>query len=82
MIARLMPARCEAQSLTASAGAGKGIAANCSGSMPLSSIVALALFWLMIIAASPFAKAVTDLVPLSNCALEGLTTLCSCMRSR
>src|SRR5699024_9460912 len=82
MAAMLIPARCEAQSSTASAGAGKGIALNSSGSMPWDSMVALALFWLMIIAAFLSAKAVTDLVPSSNWALEGLTTLCSCMRSR
>jgi len=50
--------------------------------MPLASRVALGLFWLMIIATLPLAKSETESVPLSYWALEGLTTLWVCMRSR
>ena len=63
-------------------GAGKGTTPYSSLFMPLDWMELSALFWLSIIATFFVAKSLTDLVPLSYCALEALTTLSFCIRSR
>src|SRR5665647_1789879 len=78
-IERLMPATWLATWVTALAGAGKATTPYASFFIPLDAIVAPALFWLRIIAALPLVKSGTALVPLSYCALDGLTTLSVCM---
>src|SRR3954454_889036 len=80
--AMLMPATWLATGSAAPAGAGKGTTPYSLDFMPFDSMVASALFWLMIIAAFLLAKADTDLTPLSYWLSEGLTTLSVCIRSR
>ena len=63
-------------------GAGKGTTPYSSLFIPLDWIELSALFWLRIIATFFVAKSLTALVPLSYCALEVLTTLSFCIRSR
>src|SRR3954464_12174089 len=63
-------------------GAGNGTTPYSSLFMPLATIELSALFWLRIIATFFVAKSLTALVPLSYWALEVLTTLSFCIRSR
>ena len=78
---RLMPATWLATGFPPS-GDGNGTTPYWSDFMPLATMDESALFWLRIIATFPVAKSLTAWTPLSYWALEVLTTLSVCMRSR